>query len=129
MLILAPGVLQKCVGLAAETYSDMRFKSIHIQGFRSIQEMSLPFEPNLTTLVGENGLKSHEGLIDEPETLWLGCQTGDHDWKVVYYYDRPLNPGDSKPYIRFGLQKCRFCELEEEHDPYEVSAITMQTGL
>ena len=33
----------------------MIIKSIQIRGFRAIQELSLPFEPGLTTLVGENG--------------------------------------------------------------------------
>lgn len=36
-------------------YSGMHIKSIHIQGFRSIHDLSLLFEPGLTTLVGENG--------------------------------------------------------------------------
>ncbi len=33
----------------------MHMKSVHIQGFRSIHDQTVTFEPCITTLVGENG--------------------------------------------------------------------------
>ena len=41
----------------------MRIKSLNVQGFRCFRDLSLTFDPQLTTLVGENGTgKSTIGL-------------------------------------------------------------------
>ncbi len=62
----------------------MYIKSLHVEGFRSIQNQTLTFEPRLTTLVGENNTgKSIIGLAIKK--LFTQCATGREEISITDY--------------------------------------------
>lgn len=54
----------------------MRLKSLHASGFRSIQELSVSFEPGLTTFVGENNVGKSGIREAVSKVIQLGASRG-----------------------------------------------------
>ncbi len=62
----------------------MRIKSLNIQGFRCFRDLSMTFNPQLTTLVGENGTgKSTVGLA--VSKLFRQCVTTSDEFRAEDY--------------------------------------------
>lgn len=67
----------------------MRIKSLHIQRFRSIQDLTLDFDTGLTTLVGENGVGKSTIGIALNKLIRTFSEGGDQITSEDYPYGEP----------------------------------------